>query len=59
MQFEYFFFLPVDKYLFLIINVSHDIMGQHIIYVVLNEEVEKCSNKQTKKKEKNANKQSL
>lgn len=35
MQFE-FFFLPVDKYLFLIINVSHDIMGQHIIYVVLN-----------------------
>lgn len=51
MQFD-FFFLPVETYLFLFINVSHDIICQHIIYVVLNLEVEKSSNKQTKKKEK-------
>lgn len=54
MQFD-FFCLPVDTFLFLIINVSHDIICQHIIYVVLHLEVEKWSNKETQKKEKNAN----
>lgn len=55
MQFE-FFFLPVDKYLFLIINVSHDIICQHIIYVVLNLEVENGAiNKQKRKKKMQTN----
>lgn len=40
MQFEYSFFLPVDKCLILIINASHDIICYCVNKVLLIKEVE-------------------